>query len=212
MTILQYLSAFRLFGGDVLVLGLVVTIAVSVLKKTVLKNATKKLFVFLSFVLGTVLFAAYRCLAELSAAPLTSGLAETFESGFACGCAATLYYVVYEQFLRVKQAPAAVQSGTEDKTDGKTAQPAQTVQTAKAEDAGDAAAESADGLLALLKAVVPAETLQEAAEALRKGRAAVTDGEFPEFVAGTLARFAPALGDEARSAAAAMVASAMNGQ
>ena len=106
MTILQYLSAFRLFGGDVLVLGLAVTIAVSVLKKTALKNAPKKLFVFLPFALGTIVFAAFRCLAELSAAPLTSDLAATFEGGFACGCAATLYYVVYEQFLRVKQSAA----------------------------------------------------------------------------------------------------------
>lgn len=200
MTILQYLSAFRLFGGDVLVLGLAVTIAVSVLKKTALKNAPKKLFVFLPFALGTIVFAAFRCLAELSAAPLTSDLAATFEGGFACGCAATLYYVVYEQFLRVKQSAAG------------NAENAATSENAAAENTGSAETAPTDGarsaeetVRTLLKTFVSAETAEEAAKALSDGYRAMTKEAFGAFVSETIARFAPALGDEARSAAATMV-------
>lgn len=199
MTILQYLSAFRLFGGDVLVLGLAVTIAVSVLKKTALKNAPKKLFVFLPFALGTIVFAAFRCLAELSAAPLTSDLAATFEGGFACGCAATLYYVVYEQFLRVKQSAAgnAENAATEN---------AAAENTGSAENAPTDGARSAEETVrTLLKTFVSAETAEEAAKALSDGYKAMTKEAFGAFVSETIARFAPALGDEARSAAATMV-------
>lgn len=194
MTILQYLSAFRLFGGDVLVLGLAVTIAVSVLKKTALKNAPKKLFVFLPFALGTIVFAAFRCLAELSAAPLTNDLAATFEGGFACGCAATLYYVVYEQFLRVKQSAAG------------NAENAAAENTGSAENAPTDGARSAEETVrTLLKTFVSAETAEEAAKALSDGYKAMTKEAFGAFVSETIARFAPALGDEARSAAATMV-------
>lgn len=199
MTILQYLSAFRLFGGDVLVLGLAVTIAVSVLKKTALKNAPKKLFVFLPFALGTIVFAAFRCLAELSAAPLTSDLAATFEGGFACGCAATLYYVVYEQFLRVKQSAAG-------NAENAAAENAAAENTGSAENAPTDGARSAEETVrTLLKTFVSAETAEEAAKALSDGYKAMTKEAFGAFVSETIARFAPALGDEARSAAATMV-------
>ena len=200
MTILQYLSAFRLFGGDVLVLGLAVTIAVSVLKKTALKNAPKKLFVFLPFALGTIVFAAFRCLAELSAAPLTNDLAATFEGGFACGCAATLYYVVYEQFLRVKQSAAG------NAENAATAENAAAENTGSAENAPTDGARSAEETVrTLMKTFVSAETAEEAAKALSDGYKAMTKEAFGAFVSETIARFAPALGDEARSAAATMV-------
>lgn len=199
MTILQYLSAFRLFGGDVLVLGLAVTIAVSVLKKTALKNAPKKLFVFLPFALGTIVFAAFRCLAELSAAPLTNDLAATFEGGFACGCAATLYYVVYEQFLRVKQSAAG-------NAENAAAENAAAENAGSAENAPTDGARSAEETVrTLLKTFVSAETAEEAAKALSDGYKAMTKEAFGAFVSETIARFAPALGDEARSAAATMV-------
>lgn len=199
MTILQYLSAFRLFGGDVLVLGLAVTIAVSVLKKTALKNAPKKLFVFLPFALGTIVFAAFRCLAELSAAPLTSDLAATFEGGFACGCAATLYYVVYEQFLRVKQSAAGNAENTA------TSENAAAENTAAENAPTDGARSAEETVRTLLKTFVSAETAEEAAKALSDGYKAMTKEAFGAFVSETIARFAPALGDEARSAAATMV-------
>ena len=216
MTILQYLSAFRLFGGDVLVLGLAVTIAVSVLKKTALKKVTKKMFVFLPFVLGAIVFAAYRCLAELSIAPLTSGLAATLDSGFACGCVATLYYVVYEQFLRVKTSAVS---------EGSAAAGAASAETGDAVSAADGAANAAeDGsatgatavgettLSALLQAFVPDGALSDAVNALVGGRAGMNAEAFRSFVSETLARYAPALGEEERAAVSEMVASVMKTQ
>ena len=100
MSAIQYLSAFRTFGADVLALALGVTLVTSLFKKTVFKNRSKKLFVFLPFALGFVFYAVYRAIAARSAIPFTGELFRTCEGGFACGCAATLYYVVYEQFFR----------------------------------------------------------------------------------------------------------------
>lgn len=201
MTILQYMSAFRLFGGDVLVLGLAVTIAVSVLKKTIFKNAPKKLFVFLPFLLGTLAFAAFRCIAELSVLPLTDGLAETFEGGFACGCAATLYYVVYEQFLRVKQS-AAQQDPSAD-TNAADAPDASVSESAA--DAPDSSV--SESAAALLRAFISADLATEAADALCKGHSAMKQSAFPDFVSETLARYAPTLSEEVRKTITAMMTS-----
>ncbi len=97
------MSAFRFFGADVLLIAFGVTFTVSLLKKTVLKSLPKKAFVFLPFLVGLVYYALWRVLITLSWEPLAGGFAVTLEGGFACGCAATLYYVVYEQFLRKKK-------------------------------------------------------------------------------------------------------------
>ena len=50
-----------------------------------------------------MLYAAYRGLVTLSPLPFTTDLAATIEGGFGCGCAATLYYVIYEQFFRKRE-------------------------------------------------------------------------------------------------------------
>ena len=97
MSAIQYLSTFRLYGWDVLLLAGAVTLLTALLKKTVLKNASRKLYVFLPFAIGILLYAAYRGLVTLSPLPFTTDLAATIEGGFGCGCAATLYYVIYER-------------------------------------------------------------------------------------------------------------------
>ncbi len=102
MTFVRFISAFRLYSADVLLLALGVTLLTSLLKTTVFKSFDKKVFVFLPFALGLILYAVYRMLVTLSVAPLASDLCRTLEGGFGCGCAATLYYVFYEQFLRGK--------------------------------------------------------------------------------------------------------------
>ena len=100
MTALQFLTAFRMFGADVLLLALGVTLLTSLLKKTVMKNCNKKMFVFLPFAIGLAVYAVFASLVTLSAAPFTTDLLETLEKGFSCGLAATLYYILYEQFIR----------------------------------------------------------------------------------------------------------------
>ncbi len=106
MSFVQIMGAFRLFGADVLLLALGVTLLTSLLKKTVLKSLDAKFFVPLPFAIGLVLYAVYRIIATGSFAPLASDFFFTLEGGFGCGCAATLYYVVYEQFLRGKRKKA----------------------------------------------------------------------------------------------------------
>ena len=103
MTAVQLVSVLRHFGLDVLLLALGVTLVTSLLKKTVLKKFPSKVYVFLPFILGLLFFAAYRMLTLWSITPLTKGIRDTIEGGFACGSAATLYYVVYEQFFRKKK-------------------------------------------------------------------------------------------------------------
>lgn len=100
MTALQFFNAFRTFSTDVLLLALGVTLITSLLKKTVMKNCNKRVFVFLPFAIGTVVYAVFSALVTLSAEPFTKDLLQTVEKGFSCGLAATLYYVVYEQFFR----------------------------------------------------------------------------------------------------------------
>ncbi len=100
MTTFQFWNAFRTFSADVLLLALGVTLFVSLLKKTVMKNCNRKTFVFLPFVIGIIVYAAYRALVTMSADPFTKEIYATLEKGFSCGLAATLYYVVYEQFFR----------------------------------------------------------------------------------------------------------------
>ena len=106
MTALQFLHAFRTFGVDVLLLALGVTLLTSLLKMTVMKNCNKKVFVFLPFIIGIVVYAVFSALVTLSAAPFTTDLMVTLEKGFSCGLAATLYYVLYEQFIRSPKSGA----------------------------------------------------------------------------------------------------------
>lgn len=176
MSAIQYLSTFRLYGWDVLLLAGGVSLLTALLKKTVLKNASKKLYVILPFALGIVLYAVYRALVTLSAAPFTAELAATLEGGFACGCAATLYYVVYEQFFRKKADGQAADTGAAD--DGGT------------QDADTDGA--ASPVAPLLEGYVPEETRAEVAQALYEGARGKTGDALRTFVRETLFSAAPA--------------------
>lgn len=108
MTFLQYLGTFRLYSVDVLLLALGVTFFVSFLKKTVLKNLTARAYVVLPFALGILLYAIYRMILTSSTDPLGTDFGLTLEGGFATGCAATLYYVVYKQFFRAEKTSSPI--------------------------------------------------------------------------------------------------------
>lgn len=184
MSAIQYLSTFRLYGWDVLLLAGGVTLLTSLLKKTVLKNAPKKLFVFLPFALGIVLYAIYRALVTLSAEPFTTGLAATVEGGFACGCAATLYYVVYEQFFRKR--PTA-DTGAADG-----AGESETPDTGAADDADTDMGESIPPVAPLLEGFVPEETRHAVARSLTEGARGKTGDALRTFVRETLFSAVPA--------------------
>ena len=184
MSAIQYLSTFRLYGWDVLLLAGGVTLLTSLLKKTVLKNAPKKLFVFAPFALGIVLYAIYRALVTLSAEPFTTGLAATVEGGFACGCAATLYYVVYEQFFRKR--PTA-DTGAADG-----AGESETPDTGAADDADTDMGEVIPPVAPLLEGFVPEETRHAVARSLTEGARGKTGDALRTFVRETLFSAAPA--------------------
>lgn len=100
MTFLEILRTFRLYGADVLLLAFGVSCMTSLLKRTALKRVPKKFYVFVPFAVGLVFYAVYRMIVTQSLAPLCADIFSTLEGGFSCGCAATLLYVVYEQFFR----------------------------------------------------------------------------------------------------------------
>ncbi len=109
MSFIQIVDALRTYRADALLLALAVTLLTSLLKKTVMKSCNKKVFVFLPFLIGIVLFALYRALATWSAAPLCEGIVETLYGGMECGIAAILYYVFYEQFFRGKKTASPIE-------------------------------------------------------------------------------------------------------
>lgn len=199
MSAIQYLSAFRLYGWDVLLLAGGVCLLTSLLKKTVLKKFSNKLCVFVPFALGILLYAVWRALVTLSAEPFTTGLAATVEGGFACGCAATLYYVVYEQFFRRKPDTGAsdgadgaqnADTGAPDGTDD-----AQGSDTG-AQDGADGAQNADTGTLSpvapLLEGYVPEETRAAVADALFEGARTRQGDALRTFVRETLFSAAPA--------------------
>ena len=100
MTAMEFLEALKTYGADVLLLAAGVSLLTALFKKTVLKNCPNKVYVFLPFLIGIVLYAAYRAIATWSVLPFTEDIASTLEGGFGCGSAATIYYILYEQFIR----------------------------------------------------------------------------------------------------------------
>ena len=211
MSAIQYLSAFRLYGWDVLLLAGVVSLLTTLLKKTVFEGAPKKLFVFLPFAIGIVLYAVYRAIVTLSVQPFTSDFTMTLEGGFACGCAATLYYVIYEQFFR--KADGSDDTGLPD-TDG-------TPDTGNTADntADDTADDTADGeenadtgaaispVAPLLEGYVPEETRYAVANDLFEGAQGRTGDDLRAFVRETLNAAAPVATDAELAALTELIVS-----
>ena len=102
MTFIQIIDAFTFYGIDVLLLALATALLTQLLKITLFKRAQKKLVTFMPFVIGTLLYAVYAAVRNLSFFYLIEEYASIIEHGFSVGGAATLYYVLYEQFVREK--------------------------------------------------------------------------------------------------------------
>ncbi len=102
MSVIELYGVLHRYGVDVLLLALGVTVLTSILKKTVMKSVNRKVFVFLPFGLGILLYGIYSLLGKGELSFTAEGLSAILEGGLSAGCAATLYYVVYEQFLRGK--------------------------------------------------------------------------------------------------------------
>lgn len=109
MTFVEIIDAFTFYGADVLLLALVTVGIVQLVKITLFKKAQKKLLTFLPFIIGTVLYAVYAAIRHLSFIYLIEEYASVLEHGVSVGAAATLYYVLYEQFIREKKGLSEVE-------------------------------------------------------------------------------------------------------
>lgn len=102
LTLIQIIDAFTFYGIDVLLLAVFTCLTVQLLKATLLKKLNKKLITFLPFVLGSLFYAAYAAARNLSLEYLLTNYVDVLEHGISVGAAATLLYVMYEQFVREK--------------------------------------------------------------------------------------------------------------
>lgn len=104
LSIIQIVDTFTFYGIDVLLLATLTCLTVQLLKATILKKLNRKLVTFLPFVLGTVFYAAYAAIKNLSLEFLLTDYVFVLEHGVSVGAAATLIYVLYEQFVREKKS------------------------------------------------------------------------------------------------------------
>lgn len=102
MTFIKIIDTFTFYGVDVILLAAATAALTQVLKITLLKRAKKKIVTFLPFAIGVILYAAYAAVKNLSFFYLLDEYVGVLEHGISVGAVATLYYVLYEQFIRDK--------------------------------------------------------------------------------------------------------------
>ena len=102
LTIIKIIDAFTFYGIDVVLLGALTAIVTQLLKISVFKKVKKKLLTFLPFILGTLFYAVYACVRDLSIQLLLTDYVQIIEHGISVGAVATLAYVLHEQFVREK--------------------------------------------------------------------------------------------------------------
>lgn len=101
MSFIQIINTFTFYGFDVAALALLTSLATQLVKKLLFKRA-KKLVTFMPFMLGTLFYAVYAAVRNLSVFYLLDEYVSVLEHGISVGAIATLYYVLYEQFVREK--------------------------------------------------------------------------------------------------------------
>lgn len=115
MTNIEIIDFITFYGVDVAVLGIITSVLTQLLKTTLLKNAPNKLYAFLPVIIGTALYAMFSL---LSHGLVCGDFGIVLEKGFSVGAAATVVYVIYEQFARGKlKLPAEENVDDEDISD-----------------------------------------------------------------------------------------------
>ena len=102
LSLIQIFASFTFYGIDISLLALLTVVLTQVIKKTVFKHAQKMVITFLPFILGTLFYAVYASVSRLSILYLAEEYVSVIEHGISVGAVATLYYILYEQFIRVK--------------------------------------------------------------------------------------------------------------
>lgn len=100
MTIVQFISAMERYSVDVLFLAFGVCFLTGIIKK-VIPAQLKKYITFIPFIIGTILFGVYMYFTDKSYDIFTTS---TIIKGIECGAAATIYYIMFEQFIRGKKS------------------------------------------------------------------------------------------------------------
>lgn len=100
MTFIQIIDTFTFYGIDVILLAGLTAILTQLFKKTLFCRAQKKIVTFLPFILGTVLYAVYIGINSNDFDYVLQEYTSILEHGISVGAAATLFYVMYEQFVR----------------------------------------------------------------------------------------------------------------
>lgn len=102
MTFLKIIETFTFYGIDIALLAVLSTALTQLVKVTLFKKAQKKLVTFVPFIIGTILYGAYWAVRNLSICCILEEYTYILERGIAVGSVSTLYYVLYEQFVRIK--------------------------------------------------------------------------------------------------------------
>ncbi len=100
MTFIEIIDTFTFYGIDVILLAAATALITQLMKKTLFSRAQKKIVTFLPFLTGIFLYAVYAGVRNMSVAYLFEEYTSIIEHGISVGTAATLYYVLYEQFVR----------------------------------------------------------------------------------------------------------------
>lgn len=109
MTVIQIIDAFAFYGLDVILLSVLDCIIVQVLKKTVMKRCNRKIFTFLPFLFGCILYAVFIAISKLSFTYIFDNYIDVIEHGFSVGTLSTVVYVCYEQFIRCKDVTSTTE-------------------------------------------------------------------------------------------------------
>lgn len=109
LTVIEIIDAFTFYGLDIIALAAATSITVQILKLTLFKKCRKKVLTFAPFVIGSLLYAGYEALINLSFKYLLDNYVNVLEHGFSVGALSTLIYVWYEQFMRDKKSVSAAE-------------------------------------------------------------------------------------------------------
>lgn len=99
MTLFEFITAVEKYSADILLLALAVCLTTSLLKKAI-PPIYKKYLTFAPFVFGCIAYAVYMYFTEKTYNVFSS---QTVYKGLQCGALSTVYYVLFEQFIRGKK-------------------------------------------------------------------------------------------------------------
>lgn len=108
MTVIEIIDTFTFYGIDVIMLAFLTAVTVQLFKLAPFTKNNKKLLTFAPFFTGTLYYAVYACIRNLSFIYVLKEYVSVLEHGISVGAAATLLYVLYEQFVRNKNGGQSV--------------------------------------------------------------------------------------------------------